>query len=257
LENDVIPYLRRRFDLHQVIKARILRTAALGESRIDTILSELLTGTNPTVGLSAHPGQTDVRITAKGDSEEEADRLIAPVEAEVRRLLGPIVYGTDKETVEEVLLRDLSKAGLMLVAAESGTGGLLTNRLSTAPGTEAAFYRGFVANDPSALGKALGVASESDASSDLNEFAHKLANLLATTSDSIASRNRLGLVVLTLPHHTGEAATSAGGSIISLATPDGVQVRQSGYGGHSAHAATWATTHAMEMARRWLVERGG
>jgi nicotinamide-nucleotide amidase len=257
LENDVIPYLRRRFDLHKVIKARILRTAALGESRIDTILSDLLTAKNPTIGLSAHPGQTDVRITAKADSDEEADQLIAPVEAEVRRLLGPIVYGTGKETVEEVLLRDLSEAGLTFLAAESGTGGLLTNRLSTAPGTKATFSRGFVANDPAALSTALDVVFEGDISNDLGELARRMASHLVATSDGASSRHRLGLVVLTLPSRSGDAAASAGGSIIALATPDGVQVRQSGYGGHSAHAATWATTHALEMARRWLVERHG
>jgi nicotinamide-nucleotide amidase len=246
LENEVLPYLRRRFDLHAVIKTRILRTAAMGESRIDAALNDLLSATNPTIGLAAHPGQTDVRLTAKAENQEDADRLIAPLEAEVRRRLGPVIYGTGTETVEEVLLRHLDEAGLTLAVAEAGTGGLLTNRLSTAPGSATLFGGGFVANDPPTLGRTLQIAPGGTTTSHLEEFARRAALRLAR------SRQRLGLVVLTLPRPSSDEATSAGGTIIALATPEGVDVRRLGYGGHAAHIAVWASTHAMEITRRWL-----
>jgi nicotinamide-nucleotide amidase len=255
LEHDVLPYLRRRFGLHAIIKARVLRTAALGESRIDTALSDLLTGINPTVGLSAHPGQTDVRITAKAESEEQADLLIAPVEAEIRRRLGTAVYGTGKETVEEVLLRRLADAGMWLATAESGTGGLLTNRLSTAPGATSIFRGGFVANDPFALGKTLGLTLSTDSEPALEEFARQLALHLTKTPDDDTAGRRLGLVVLTLPRPGSDEATSVGGTVIALATPGGMELLHLGYGGHAAYVATWATTNALEMARRWLQKR--
>jgi nicotinamide-nucleotide amidase len=255
LENEVLPYLRSRFDLHSVIKARILRTAGMGESRIDTALGDLLTGANPSVGLSAHPGQTDVRITAKAGSEEEADSLIAPVEDEIRRRLGKVVYGTGTETVEEVLLRHLAQGAWTLSAAESGTGGLLTSRLSTAPQAESCFRRGFVAVDPAALSKTLGIPVAGESVQALETFARGVAEHLASTSDEGHAARRLGLVVITLPRVTGEAATSAGGTIIALGSAEGAQIQHLGYGGHAAHIAIWATTYAMEMARRWLIER--
>jgi competence/damage-inducible protein CinA-like protein len=254
LEHSVLPYLRQRFDLHASIVNRILRTAGLGESRIDTILSDMLTAKNPTIGLAAHPGQTDVRITAKADSEEEAYRLIAPVEAEVRRRLGPIIYGTGKESVEEVLLQRLAKVRLTLAAAESGTGGRLTSRLSTAAGAETAFERGFVANDAAALAATLGVALENESKPELNWLAGRLAADLASSPDGAAAGHRLGLVVLALPHHGGDAATSARGVVIALHTPEGVVTNTLGYAGHAAHAAVWATTYALEMTRRWVLE---
>ncbi len=248
LAHEVLPYLRHKFDLHAVIKARVLRTAGMGESRIDAALSDLLTASNPTVGLAAHPGQTDVRITAKADSEAEADRLIAPVEAEVRRRLGMAVYGTGKETLEEVLVRHLGEAGLTLSVAEAGTGGLLTNRLSTAPGAEAVFHGGFVAQDPASLGRALKI--EAAPEQDLESFARVLATRLAATADRC-----VGLVVLALSRSSGDAATSAGGAIVAMSTPAGVETRRLGFGGHAAHAARWATTHALEMVRRRLLKR--
>jgi nicotinamide-nucleotide amidase len=258
LEHEVLPYLKRRFDLRSVIKARVLRTAGIGESQVDAALSDLLTAANPTVGLAAHAGQTDVRITAKAKSEEQADRLIAPIEAEVRRRLGLAVYGTGKETVEEVLLRHLAQAGLTLAAAESGTGGLLTNRLSTAPGAETLFVGGLVANDPPALGQTLEVTLQGESEQDLEQFARQLTMRLVTMPGKTGSAGqRLGLVLITLPRPGTDAATSAGGTIIALGTPDGVKLRQLGFGGHAAHVAVWASTNAMEMTRRWLLRRSG
>ena len=289
LEHEVLPYLRRRFDLRSLIKTRVLRTAGIGESQVDVALGDLLTAANPTVGLAAHAGQTDVRIAAKAESEDQADRLIAPLEVEVRKRLGPVVYGTGKETVEEVLLRHLAEAGLTLAVAEAGTGGLLTNRLSTAPGSKASFGGGMVASDPPALGKTLEIAPESDSEEDLQAFARRLAAHLATTPDADIAGRQLGLVVLTLPrpgddkalraeptrlrtrlssaeasakaaHAEGSSqaqdkATSAGGTLIALATPEGIESRHLGFGGHAAHVATWASTNALEMTRRWLLKR--
>lgn len=252
LEHEVLPYLRRRFQLHSIIKARILRTAAMGESRIDSALSDLLTSTNPTIGLSAHPGQTDVRITAKAETEEEADRLIAPLEAKVRERLGPAIYGTGQETVEQVLLRGLSKAALSLATAESGTGGLLAHRLSAAPSAESAFRGGFVADDPAALTEILQVQRVESSQGDVERVANLLANHLKTMHCSGPASQCLGLVVITLPRSSGDEATSAGGTLIALGTPDGVETRRLGYGGHAAYVASWAATNAMELTRRWL-----
>jgi nicotinamide-nucleotide amidase len=257
LAEEVLPYLRRRFDLHAVIQTRILRTAALGESRVDTLLGELQTSANPTVGLSAHPGQTDVRITAKAESEAEAERLIAPLEKEIRRRLGDVIYGTGAETVEEVLLRYLQQAEIYLGTAEAGTRGFLAQRLSAAPHPAGRFLGGFVAPDTPALARFLDLGVPDESEEALERFVRQAApRARALKVDDASKENRtLGLVVLTLSRASGEDATSAGGTLIGLATPGDVQLRRLGYGGHADYVATWATTHAMEMTRRWLLGR--
>ena len=70
LHNVVIPILIDRMGGRKVMKVRVLRTCAVGESNIDRSIGDLMTESNPTVGLAAHAGQTDVRITAKADTEE-------------------------------------------------------------------------------------------------------------------------------------------------------------------------------------------
>jgi len=130
MEHAVIPYLRKRFGLQGVIKARILRTAGAGESAIDQQIADLETLSNPTVGLSAHAGSVDIRITAKADSEPEASQLIQPIEAELRQRLGEWIYGADEETLEEIALAHLEELGWNLAVVESGLGGRLTQRFA-------------------------------------------------------------------------------------------------------------------------------
>ncbi len=120
LETVVLPYLKERFQLQAVIKTRLLRTVAAGESAIDAAIADLMELSNPTVGLAAHPGQTDIRITAKAATEEEADALIAPVEAEIRKRLGEVIYGVDAEQVEDVVAHLLRKRRWQVALAQVG-----------------------------------------------------------------------------------------------------------------------------------------
>ena len=103
IEHVAIPYLTQHYQLSGTIKARVLHAAGIGESVVDDLIGDLEMLTNPTVGLLAHPGQVDVRITAKAGSVEEADQMIEGVEATVRERLGEAIYGADSETLEGAL----------------------------------------------------------------------------------------------------------------------------------------------------------
>ena len=129
LSKKVIPLLVERMGGTKTTKIRILRTCAVGESNVDRAIGDLMTTKNPTIGLAAHAGQTDVRITAKADTEAEADALIAPLETKVRQRLGVAIYGEEKETVPEVIGRLLSKKQLKLGVVDTLTAGLLSREL--------------------------------------------------------------------------------------------------------------------------------
>jgi len=130
MQRAVVPYLRTRFPLSGIIKARILHTAGVGESQIDDVIADLERLSNPTVGLAAHSGRVDVRITAKADSEEEADRLIYGVEVELYRRLREWIYGVDEDTLEAIALANLRSKGWRFVVVEAGLSGELTRRLA-------------------------------------------------------------------------------------------------------------------------------
>lgn len=130
--HSVVPYLQKHFDLRDIIKVRILHTSGLGEGMIDEKIGELETLSNPTVGLAAHAGVVDVRITAKAESEAETDRLVAEVEDAVRARLGNAVFGVDEDTLEKISFDAAAARGWNLAALESGLDGRLARALSAA-----------------------------------------------------------------------------------------------------------------------------
>lgn len=132
LHESVIPYLQKKFNLDEVIKVRVLHCAGLGEGMIDEKISDLEMLNNPTVGLAAHTGVVDVRITAKAKSESEANKMMDEIESQVRERLGSVVFGVDEDTLEEVTLNLLEKKGLTLTAIESGLDGLLIRKIKHA-----------------------------------------------------------------------------------------------------------------------------
>ena len=129
MEHTVTPLLIERMGGRRATRVRVLRTCAVGESNVDRAIGDLMTGDNPSVGLSAHSGQTDVRITARADTEEAAAALIAPLESKLRQRLGVAIYGTGKETVPEVVGRLMSDRGLRLGVFDTLTQGQVVREL--------------------------------------------------------------------------------------------------------------------------------
>lgn len=107
LHENVIPMILAKFKLESTIITRILHTIGIGESSVDELVGDLESLQNPTVGLAAHPGQVDIRITAKARTRDEALALILPVEEKVKALLGDHMYGVDdihiSDTVDDLL----------------------------------------------------------------------------------------------------------------------------------------------------------
>ena len=133
LHQSIIPFLKTKFDLKtHTIKATVLHTAGLGESMIDQKISDLEEKNNPTVGLLAHPGQVDIRITAKAGSESEANEMIKPIVDELYDRLGNHIYGKDNETMESIIKATLIENRLELGIIEHGLNRVISERFSEA-----------------------------------------------------------------------------------------------------------------------------
>ncbi len=131
LEEKIHPYLRKKFSITSTIKVKVLHTAGIGESQVDELVADLEDGANPTVGLLAHPGLVDIRITAKAEEENEVDRLIMAASADIKNRLGKAVFGEDDETLEMVVMKKLAQRGWDLTILCNGLSERLLSRLST------------------------------------------------------------------------------------------------------------------------------
>lgn len=242
LENQVIPYLVKKMDEPAVIVARILRTAGIGESRVDVLIDDLEHLSNPTVGLAAHSGQTDIRITAKAASENAANMILDPLETEIRKRLGENIYGTGNELVEDVVLKLLKDRSKTLALAEGGTAGTAGRRLNTPNGS--GVLLDFVDGQNWAdLAEKLELGSVNDPGS-LEYRASAIAKRIREQS-----RADIGLSVLIEPDDGGNTHMAS-----SFSTRDGETTRSRGYAGPPESASTWASTTAFDLVRRWLIK---
>jgi nicotinamide-nucleotide amidase len=158
LADSLIPWLRARFDLRAGIYTRILHTVNIAESEIDHRIADLFASLeNPKIAVLAHDYRCDVKITAKAESQEEANALIAPVELDIAERLTGHVFGTDEQTLAGAIHQILQQTGRELAVAESCTGGLVCAALTAVPGSSKSFVGGVVAYDNAVKVSQLGV----------------------------------------------------------------------------------------------------
>ncbi len=144
-EKEVAPELERRTaGQRTVLISRTLKTLGLGEGHIDEMVSPLLKSSNPSIGVYARADGVHLRLAAKASTKAEALQLIEPVEAEIRRLLGDVVWGADDDRLEGVVGTLLEELGLTLATMESCSGGLLANAITDMPGSSSYFRGGLV-----------------------------------------------------------------------------------------------------------------
>ncbi len=218
LHKDVIPYLQKRFSLDEIIKVHLLHTSGIGEGDLDEKIGDLEKLRNPTVGLAAHTGVVDIRLTAKAKTEAEANAMIAEVENEIRQRLGKIIFGINQDTLAGVTLVALEKRGWKLVALESGLEGRLSGQLK-----KAAHSNLLLAEERTLAPNELQIALEE----------------LKNVHNADAA---LGLAFF--PGENEQVAEFV------LLTPEKERARTLRYGGHPQNALRWAPNIAINILRR-------
>ena len=148
LTRDMIPFV-----------CRTLRSTGMGESmveqRIAAPLAELV-DQGLEIGYCARPGEVDVRLGVRGD-----ERVLDRAEEIVRNLIGDHIFGSQDESLEELIVHLLAERKETVAVAESCTGGALAHRLTNVPGASAIFLGGFTTYSNEAKLRMLGVAAES------------------------------------------------------------------------------------------------
>ena len=247
-----VPWLARLSE--GVIRSRTLRVFGLGESAVESLLRDRMNElTNPTLAPYAKEGEVELRITAKADSPQAADALIAPVEREVRALLGELVYGADVSGLEQVVLEGARDRGLTLGTAESCTGGLIAKRLTDVPGSACAFLGGVVSYHCEVKAGLLGVSQA---------LLDEKGAVCAQVAEQMAQGAIRALGCDLAVSATGVAGPDpddrgnpVGLVFVGLAAPDGCWVKQlnlASPGARRDRIRTLAANHALDMARRWL-----
>ena len=168
----VLPDLRARAGERHVIRSRTLRTWGYSESGLAELLEPEIrrldeTGEATIAFLASGMEGLKVRITAKAESDDAVQRVLASVEARARAVIGEAVFGADDDTMESVVLGLLRSRGLTLGLAESVTGGLISARLTDVPGASDVLRGAVVPYDRALKTTVLGVPDVNAVSSEM------------------------------------------------------------------------------------------
>ena len=164
-DRQLAPYLQARSG--QVIRSRFLKIFGLGESNVETLLSDLFHSGNPTLALYCGPGEVTARITARAAAPEKAEAMMQPVYEEILRRVGEAYYGEGvNRTPADAVLELLKNRGETVTFAESCTGGLLCGAFVDCAGASDCLKESFVTYANEAKENLLGVKSETLARRD-------------------------------------------------------------------------------------------
>ena len=156
-DDQVLPFINKYLPLEKEFHCRILRSLGIGESMVEEMLLgplQPLMDRGLELGFCARIGQVDIRLSGIGPG---MPAIIAEAEAAIRAAIDKQIYGTDDETIEQVVVGQLIATGETLAVAESCTGGFLGHHITNVPGASAIFAGGVLAYSNAMKQKLLGV----------------------------------------------------------------------------------------------------
>jgi len=237
----------------KVIITRTLHTIGIGESDIAEKLGKMMVrNRNPIVNCTAAGGKVSLRINAHGAHDVEALCLIEPVEREIYRRLGDLVYGKDEETLVSVVSQLLRKHKKTLAVAESCTGGMLGKELTDIAGSSEYFKSGWIVYSNQAKTDFLNVDAE--LIEKYGAVSEEVARQLAGNARRLADADYgIGITGIAGPDG-GSEDKPVGLVYIGLVDSEQVKVGRYILGGERAMVRRRAVNTALDLLRRRLID---
>jgi nicotinamide-nucleotide amidase len=254
MERAVIPDLQARAGTAATIVSRTLRTWGLAESTLAEKLAPRFEALEhagegaPTIAFLASGIEgIKVRITVKQPDAESARQMLQTEEAEVRALLGELVFGADDETMEDAVGNLLRTRGLTLGLAESVTGGLVASRLTNAVGASE-WFRGAIVSYASEvkfdlLGVPEGPVVSAEAAQAMAEGARKVLDA------------DIGLAVTGVAGPTEQDGQPVGTVFLGIAMDGSAEAVSIRLPGDRDRVRQFAAISLLDLLRRRLMEQ--
>jgi nicotinamide-nucleotide amidase len=237
----------------QLIRARFYRVTGLTESDLDALIAPVYTKyTNPSTTILAAPGDIQIHLRARCGTAEDAERLLAEVGAPIEELLGRHLFSRNGDPLEAIVGSLLRERGATVSVAESCTGGMAGERLTSIAGSSDYFVGGFVTYTDRMKTDLLGV--DPDLIAQHTAVSKEVARAMAENA-----RTRTGSTfALSI---TGEAGPESGsgapvGTIfVGFAGPDGPpEALRFAMPGDRPRIRGFATQAALDLLRRRLLK---
>ena len=249
----IAPYLMEKSE--HVLKSRYIRIFGMGEAEVDMRLQDLENKSNPTLSPYCSLGEVQLRATASAKTEKEAEKILEPLIAEVRRRLGDVIYEVrddDQGSLAVACVEALKQKGWTIATAESLTGGLISATLVEVPGASEVVKGGFVTYQSGA--KTMRLDLPADVIEQYNVVSEPVAYAMAE-----GARKHLGTDIAV--SCTGLAGPGGGteeipvGTVfVGISTAEHTYVLPLHLTGNRARIRTLTMKHALNAVRREITK---
>jgi len=247
LEEQVIPRLLAKSGLQTAIQLKRFHSYGLGESHVDALLAgveALVPDGSVKLGFRAHYPQLETKLTARGRDMDDVRKKLAPIEQEIRRRLGNFILAEDDQTLEGVVLAELTRRQATLAIVEMFTSGQVAARFAHLPGAEKVFRRGVLSRDLGEVCAAVGLAPAGEITRETAEAVARAARQQTGATHALA-------VLIELDE--GADRIEFGGTIcLAIATVADTASRRSRIVGGREWVRLGAVEMALDCLRRFL-----
>lgn len=250
-ENAVLDRLRAKVP-KQFLATRVLKITGMGESACDARVAPIYKRfPDVSTTILAGPGEIQLHVKTQAQSQDAAEQRLDDLIGKVEEELGDNVYSDNGDSLEQIVSYFLQMRNATLSVAESCTGGLVAERLTSVSGSSRYFIGGAVvysnelktqlADVPPDLIEVYGAVSEQVA----RALAEGIRKRCGTT---------LGLGVTGIAGPTGGTAEKPVGLVYhALASENGTEVIKRNFPGDRARIRWFASQQALDMVRRKLM----
>lgn len=250
-EAECIPRLHARIPV-QYIAMRTLKMALLPESQVDARVAPIYkTYTDVQTTILAGAGEIQLHLRCRKDSQAEAGARVEELAEKIEDELGDAIFSRKGETIEQIVSYLLQMRDMTLAVAESCTGGLLAERITSIGGSSRYFLGGAVvysnalktqfANVPKALIDRHGAVSR---------------EVAAAMAEGIRKRclSSYGAGITGVAGPSGGTEQKPVGLVyIALSGDEGTQVVERNFPGDRQRIRQFSSLQALEMIRRALL----
>lgn len=161
ITKEIIPFLCKKFPTVQYKQSKIIKISGLGESTINEKIKDFIyRNKHLNVGIYASPEDIQIQLTSMADTSEENINILETATEELKNILGDYVFGFDHQSLEEVVGDMLRESNLTLAVAESCTGGMLGEAITSVSGSSDYFKGGIISYSGEIKERLLGVSRE-------------------------------------------------------------------------------------------------
>ncbi len=241
----------------EVIHSEMVKVCGIPESTAEMMIMDIVEHqSNPTIAPYAKVGEVHFRISAKAKSVEEAKKLIAPVEAEVKKRFGAAVYSSsEQDELEDTVIELCREHGYQITTAESCTGGMISARLVNVSGASACFGRSFVTYANEAKMEELGVSE--DTLTKYGAVSEECAREMVLGAQK-RSKAEVAVAVTGIAGPTGGTPEKPVGLVyVAVAVKERIWVKKNRFGNNRAKNRENTVTVALAMVRNCILEYDG